>query len=617
MSRSFKKGSLPEDSNRRRQRDKASKKPGSADVLRDSGHLSTPRSTGRDVYLALAVCGFLLLAVAVVFGQTVNSDFVNLDDPDYVCTNDHVRQGLTFDGIAWAMTTNHSNNWHPLTWLSHMLDCQFYGLHAGGHHLTSVLLHAATVVLLFLIFWQMTSDLWPSAFVAAVFAVHPLHVESVAWVAERKDVLSGLFFALTLGAYLLYVRRPFSLLRYLAVAAMFALGLMAKPMLVTLPFVLLLLDYWPLGRMGGRAANDRIGHQDGGCAVALGAKSQLPPRPISRLVVEKIPLLLLSAASCAMTAWAQREAITDVAEVPLSSRIANGLVSYASYLGESVCPINLAAYYPHPQAGLPTWKSVAAFVVLASITAAVLARWRKNPYMLVGWLWYLGMLVPVIGLVQVGLQAKADRYMYLPQIGLSIALTWGILSFVRSRSTAPVFASPRMRLSPLTLCGAVASLAVVELMACAMQQTTYWRDSEVLWTHTLKCTSQNSFAHHNFGFFLAHEGRLGEAIDQFQEAVRIKPDFVEAHINLGVAFARLERFDEAATQFEKALNISPNAVEIRNNLAFALERGGRVDEAMAQFQKVLVLAKQQNNQALVESVLAEMRLLQAEVPNPK
>jgi hypothetical protein len=531
-----------------------------------------------------------LLAVAAVFGQTVTYEFVNFDDPDYVYRNPRVTQGLTFDGIAWAMTTNCCTNWHPLTWLSHMLDCQIYGPYAGLHHLTSVLLHAITAVLLFLVLRRTTGDLWPSAFVAAVFAVHPLHVESVAWVTERKDVLSGLFFVLTLAAYLGYVRRPFSLPRYLAVAAMFALGLMAKPMLVTLPFVLLLLDYWPLGRFTNCLDKPRVASH---------------VTPVSRLVIEKIPLLLLTVASCATTVWAQEQSIVDTEELRFSARIANAMVSYVGYIGESFCPINLALYYPHPQASLPMWEPIAALLLLAGVTATVVMRWRKDPYLLVGWLWYLGMLVPVIGLAQVGLQAMADRYMYLPQIGLMIGLTWGAERLVRSW--------PRRG----WVCGVVASLVIVELTVCAAQQTTYWRDSESLWQRTLECTSENSVAHYNYGCFLAGQGRLDEAVAHYREAVRIMPTYLQAQFNLGMTLGKLGRYDEAVRPLQEVLKIIPNSAEARSSLGLALARGGHVDEAMVQFEQALASAKEQGDPSLVESVKAKMRGLPAKDSNHK
>ena len=376
-------------------------------------HPSTLSFWKRNTYTVAAVCGFLLLAVALVFGQTVRHDFVNYDDNAYVYENPQVAGGLTAHGIAWAFTSFHVSNWHPLTWLSHMLDCQFYGLHAGGHHLTNVLLHAATAILLFLVLRRMTGDLWPSAFVAAVFAIHPLRAESVAWVAERKDVLSGLFFMLTLGAYAGYARRPFSLGRYLTVVLLFALGLMAKPMLVTLPFVLLLLDYWPLGRIGP--------HRRTGISS------------FRRVVVEKIPLLALTAASCVATVIAQGTAVIAIDVIPLPSRIANALVSYVAYMGQLFYPAGLAVLYPHPEGGLPIWKVAASSLVLAGISAAALVWRRRFPYLFVGWFWYVGMLVPVIGLVQVGLHAMADRYTYLPQIGLCIAVTWGVAQLAASR----------------------------------------------------------------------------------------------------------------------------------------------------------------------------------------
>ena len=352
----------------------------------------------------------------MVFGQTVRHEFINCDDDQYVYENPQVARGFTAQGIVWAFTHFHSANWHPLTWLSHMLDCQLYGLnHPGGHHLTNVLLHAASAILLFLVLRQMTGDLWPSAFVAALFAIHPLHVESVAWVAERKDVLSGLFFMLTLAAYVGYARRPFSLLRYLLVTVLFALGLMAKPMLVTLPFVLLLLDYWPLGRIG--AAVPQSPQQ-----ARLPRQSSLALR---RVLLEKLPWLVLTAASCVVTRFAQQTALVSTERLPLPSRIANALVSYVAYLGQFFYPVGLAVLYPYPQSTLPIWKIVGALLLLVGISLAVLACRRKCPYLLVGWLWYLGMLVPVIGLVQVGDQSMADRYTYLTQIGLYIALAWG------------------------------------------------------------------------------------------------------------------------------------------------------------------------------------------------
>ncbi len=413
----------------------------------------------------LAVSCFLVVAVLAVFGRTVvqKYPFIDFDDGEYVYENSHVTGGLSLGEAGWAFTHFSASNWHPLTWLSHMLDCQIYHRSdqpyqqaAWGHHLTNVLLHAGAAVLLFLALWRLTVAVWPSALVAALFAIHPLRVESVAWISERKDVLSGLFFMLTLLAYAGYARRP-SVLRCFWVVLAYALGLLAKPMLVTLPFVLLLLDYWPLGRLAGWR----------------------------RCFAEKIPLFVLAAASCVVTVLAQRGVIAAVERLSFQDRAANALVSLVAYLGKFLWPTNLAIFYPHPQASLESWKVVGALALLAAVTAVAAVWRRKYPHLIVGWLWYLGMLVPVIGLVQVGGQAMADRYTYLPNIGLGIALAWSLAVLVARRPalrTAAVFAS---------------AAAIVVLMAWAWRQTGFWRDSEDLWRRAVDCTERNSIAHNS------------------------------------------------------------------------------------------------------------------------
>jgi hypothetical protein len=416
---------------------------------------SASRPAGLHDRWTVPVVGLVLAAMTwLVFGQTLGHEFVSYDDEIYVADNPAALGGLSLKGIVWAFTHNVNDNWTPLTVISHMLDCQLYGTQAGWHHLTSILLHMASVIVLFLVLKEMTSALWRSAFVAAVFAVHPLHVESVAWIAERRDVLSGLFFMLTLGAYAGYVRHPWSLGRYLMVVLMLALGLMSKPMVVTLPFVLLLLDYWPLKRF--TQPGDRL----------------VP----WRLIAEKVPLLALSGAACVATLFAQKEAIQSL---PLSLRISNALVSYVAYLGQMIYPAGLAVYYPYPENGLPLWKIVAAFVLLLVISAGALAARRKQPWFLFGWLWYLGMLVPAIGLIQSGLRAQADRYTYLPQIGLYIVLAWAAKDLTVSWRYG--------RQVP----GVAATIVLAALMVGASIQTSYWRNSESLWTHTLACTSGN------------------------------------------------------------------------------------------------------------------------------
>jgi protein O-mannosyl-transferase len=582
--------------------------------------LATPNAWHR--YAPLAVCLFLALAVAAVFGQTVDHDFVNYDDQVYVYENPEVAQGLSAQGIGWAMNVGYAANWHPLTWLSHMADCQLYGLKPGGHHVTSVVLHAATAILLFWVLWQMTGQLWPSAFVAAVFAVHPLRVESVAWVAERKDVLSGFFFMLTLWVYLGYVRHSFSWPRYLTVLVVFALGLMAKPMLVTLPFVLLLLDYWPLGRVTfPLPKSDRFSK-------------------LLKLVVEKAPLFALSAGSCVLTSVAQTGALARLEALPLSTRVANAVVSYVAYLGQFFHPIDLSVFYPYPSGGLPDWKVAAALLVLTGISAGAVVCWRRFPCLLVGWLWYLGMLVPVIGVVQVGAQAMADRYTYLPQIGLCIALAWGVVGLT---SAWP---------NRAWVLGITAALIILALMGMAWQQTTYWRDPPTLWARALQCNAANWVAHNDLGGYLSKHGHVDKAIEHFQATLEIQPDNVDAHVslgaalaslghldeaighyqdalatdkncaeahfNLGVAWARQNRLDDAITQYEEALKSDPNLADAHANLGVALELCGRTDEALTHYRTALTLAvKQEGKAPLAEKLRAKLGQLSGSAADPR
>ncbi len=555
-------------------------------------------------YQVWGVCGLLVLAVGLLFGQTVCYEFVNYDDGDYVYDNPPVSHGLSGPGIVWAFTRPHAGYWIPLTWLSLMVDCQLYGLHSGGHHLTNVLLHAATAILLFLVLWRMTSGLWPSALVAAIFAVHPLHVESVAWVTERKDVLSGLFFMLTLGAYLGYVRHRSSVVRYLAVMLFFALGIMAKPALVTVPFVLLLLDYWPLGRTGLATARDAPVANDG----PLG-RFRIP---IHHLVVEKLPLLVLAVIFCMVTVWTQGATLTADEHLPFSWRIANALVAYVTYLGQFFYPLGLAVFYPHPGPDLPAWKVVGALVVLACIFTVALVCCRRRPYFLMGWLWYVGMLAPMIGLLQAGEQAMADRFTYLAQIGLCIALAWAVADSCGSWSCRR------------WVCGVASALVLAVLMGCAWRQASFWRDSETLWTHAVACTSRNILAHNNLATILGGQGRIEEAIVQYRKALEsqpddavvlnnlgvalarrgqvdeamgcyykaleIKPDYAKAHFNLGNALAGRGRWDDALAHYQKAVEIQPDLADAHINLGNALSRRGRFDEALAHYQKAVELS---------------------------
>ena len=541
------------------------------------------RNRGR----VLAVCAFLLVAVALVFGQTTTYQFVNFDDGGYVYDNPQISGGFSARAIAWIFTHEHVANWHPVTGLSHLLDCQLFGLNAGAHHFTNVLLHAATAVLLFLVFWRMTGKFWPSALVAALFAVHPLRVESVAWISERKDVLSGLFFVLTLAAYVWYVRGPFLPSRYLLLAVVLALGLMAKPMLVTLPLVLLLLDYWPLGRFAGgphgrptisSPTPQRPAHGNG--EESIGKAGSLALGQFSfpwRLVLEKLPLVLLSVVSCLLTLWAQSSAAALNLGIPLTARITNASVAYVTYLVDLFWPVGLAAYYP-AEDNLPAWKVLGSLSVLLCLSVGALAYRRRYPYLLVGWLWYLGMLVPVSGvLVQAGGHAMADRFTYLPHIGVYFALTWAAVDLCR--------AWPYRR----WLFGAASALVLAILMGGAWRQTCFWCDNGTLWPRALACTGPNCLARNNWGNALIRRGRVKEAMAQYQQALEVNADYSEAHNNLANALSSQGRLDEALAHYRRSLEIQPNYAEAYYNIGNLLAGRGQYDEAIAQFQRALAI----------------------------
>jgi Flp pilus assembly protein TadD len=499
-----------------------------------------------------AVCALLLLAVVAGFGQTVQHGFLNFDDDAYVYDNRHVSHGLTASGVVWAFSQGGQASWIPLTWLSLMLDCQFYDLHAGGHHLTNVLLHAVTAMLLFLVLRRMTARLWPSALVAALFAVHPLRTESVAWVTERKDVLSGLFFMLTLWAYLEYVRHGFSWARYALLIVLFALGLMAKPMLVTVPFLLLVLDYWPLGRMVAR------------------------PRSFRPLIIEKVPLFALAAGECLVMIVLQGSTHTLLSsgQLPLWWRLGNAALNYATYLGQFFYPAGLVVVYPRLELALPWWQVGGACLLLAGITAAAFLSRRKCPYLLVGWLWYLGMLVPVIGLLQVGTTARADRFTYLPQIGLAVALVWGV---AHACQTWP---------SRRWACGAAAATVLAAILVCTFRQTSFWGDTETLWARTIALTSRNYVAHNALGALIADE-RLDEAIAQFRQAIAISPLTAPFHMNLADALMASDRSAEAEHEYRQVLKLYPHDAQAFERLGLLVAKRGQLDEAIAYFRRSL------------------------------
>jgi tetratricopeptide (TPR) repeat protein len=492
------------------------------------------------------IYALLFAATLALYAQTARFDFVNFDDPDYVAANAQVRGGFTAPNLAWAFTSRDAANWFPLTRLSHMLDYQLFGMASGWHHLTNVLLHALAVLLLFAFLHRATGRRWLSAWVALLFALHPLHVESVAWVAERKDVLSTLFAMLALWSYLRWVEQP-TPRRYAAVGLAFALGLIAKPMVVTLPLVFLLVDVWPLGR-GPRWR-------------------------------EKIPLFAMSAASAAITWWAQSAggAVRTAEQFPLLLRAENAAVSCVVYLLQWFWPSRLAVFYPYPTA-IPMWQAAAAVLAIAALTTVAWRALRTRPYLTVGWLWFLIMLAPVIGLVQVGAQARADRYTYMPTIGISIMLAWGAADLLTR--------TPRARPTVVVL----AAASGVAVAAVAWVQVGYWQDSRSLFQHAVDVTQNNYLAHHNLGVALAESpGSLNQAVGEFQAALKIRPDYVRALTDLGSAFAKLGRLSDAMVEYRAALALAPDLAIPHNNLGNVYAQMGMANEAISEYGAALRL----------------------------
>lgn len=514
-----------------------------------------PTRTLAAIYLALSILTW------IVFGQTLGHPFVQYDDQNYVYANPEVTAGLTGHGLVTAFTGVHARNWHPLTTISHMLDCQLFGLNPAGHHFSSILFHTLAALLLFAVLRAMTGALWRSAFVAAVFAIHPLRAESVAWVAERKDVLSAVFFMLTLGAYVQYARQP-SVRRYLMIVLFFAFGLMAKPMLVTLPLLLFLIDYWPLARN---------------------------PNGMSgwwKSIAEKVPLFFLSLLAAIATLIAQRTTVNYSEDLPVTWRIGNALLSYVAYIGQMIWPAKLAVFYPHAADHLSGWKVALAVLLLGGITALAFVWRKKRPYLWVGWLWYLVALFPVIGFIQVGLQGRADRYSYLPQIGLYIALTWALADWsLRSNRRRVIF------------CGA-AAVIIGALAWQARIQTSSWSSTESLWQHALQVTTDNDVAHNNVAALLLERGQVDEAISHYEKALNIRSENHETHYHLSVALlhtslgnalARKGRLDEALVHYRKAVELRDDFADAHTNLASLLARKGETAEAIAHYEKAIAI----------------------------
>jgi Flp pilus assembly protein TadD len=535
-----------------------------------------------------------------VFWPVGGNDFINYDDQLYLTENPHLQQELSLQSVRWAFTTFYAANWHPVTWLSHMMDVRLFGMNPAGPHWINLALHLANVLIVFTVFNQMTSALWPSIFVAVLFAIHPLHVESVAWASERKDLLSALFGLLAIWIYAAYSKRG-SALAPIAVFLLFALSLLSKPMLVTLPFLLLLLDYWPLERIKSRS--------------------------FASLVCGKLPLFLLSIGSAVITYLAQQSegAVKTLGQFSIGTRIQNALTSYVVYLMKTLWPRNLAPFYPHPGSGIPIWQVGGAAILLLGISYYVVRR--KHPYLLVGWLWYLGMLVPVIGIIQVGDQALADRYTYLPLVGIFIMLAWSIADI-----------SARWKNRPLLL-GGLAGILIAALGLLARTQVGYWKNSVTLFQHAVKVTDRNSVAHYllgdaldawgqteqakshyldalsidptcslahnNLGTALLAEGNLEQAEEHFLEATRYKPHFVEAHTNLGAILIRQGKLQEATGELAKATEINPDYAEAYFNLGIALAQQGRRDEAAAKYAEAIRLYSSYPEALRVNSAYAD------------
>jgi len=511
-------------------------------------------------YSYLLVCALLILSVLAVYWPVTNYEFVKYDDDTYVTNNRYVNTGLSWQNIHWAFAKGYAGDWHPVTYLSHMLDFQLFGANAGAHHLTNVLFHIANTLLLFGILKRMTGALWASAFVAAIFALHPLHVESVAWVAERKDVLSTLFWLLTMWAYVRYCENP-KATRYLLTLLFFVLGLMAKPMLVTLPFVLLLLDYWPLGRF----AFDKWG--SGGRKTIL------------HLLIEKVPFFGFSAVASVVTFLVERSggSMHTIEAFDLKSRVGNAIVSYVTYIGKMIWPSRLGVLYPHPGDNLSIAIVVVCGLILLGISFCFIYLGRRQKYLTVGWLWYIGTLIPVIGLVQVGVQARADRYTYIPLTGLFIIVAWGVRELVKK------WHYRRIMLAVLAI--AVLSAVVVSTSL----QLRYWKNSFTLFEHTLDVTTSNFPIHSNYANVLSDLGKFEQAIEQFKKSLKLRPNSAQVHNNLGNTLRKLGRIDEAIEHYNKAIELKPDFSDAHYNLAIALAEKGKIDEAIGEYREALKL----------------------------
>jgi len=522
---------------------------------------------------------FLIAASCAAFGRIAYNDFTNFDDSAYITENYHIHSGIDSENIKWAFGAVVSGNWHPLTLISHMLDWTLFGANAGGHHLVSLLLHIGAVIFLFLFLNKTTNNLWPSAFAAAFFALHPLRVESVAWAAERKDVLSMFFGMASIYAYAVYAENS-KLSRYFICLILFALSLMSKPMFVTLPFVLMLLDYWPLKRW----------------PKAISSPLESRSLSIGRLLLEKVPFICLTIASSIIAFWAQNkdDLIASIEYLPFLERVKNAIISYAAYLGKIFWPVNLAVFYPYDYS-LPLWKVLISGIILIIITLIVLYYIRKLPFLFVGWFWYVGTLVPVIGLVQVASQAMADRYSYLPSVGIAIMLAWGIPFLFLCEESRKKFLFP------------AATAVLAFLAALTWQQCGYWKNSIVLFTHALRVTRNNDLAHNNLGFFFFKEGRIREAMYHYNKAIGIAPYQYGFYTNRGLAYSKLGNYQLAIEDYDKTISLKPDYADAYYNRGTLYGKTGQYQLAIQDFNKAISLKpdsiKAYNNRGIVYTKL--------------
>ncbi len=521
--------------------------------------------------LVYVIVIILIIASLAVFGRIAGNDFINYDDNSYITGNGYIKAGVTLENIKWAFTSVVSGNWHPLTLLSHILDWNLFGAKASGHHVVSLFLHIGAVIFLFLFLHKTTNNLWPAAFAAAFFALHPLRVESVAWAAERKDVLSMFFGMASLWAYAFYVETP-KLSKYLLSLMLFALALMSKPMLVTLPFILMLLDYWPLRRW----------------EKALSAPVENRQRHINRLIWEKAPFILLTIASCILTLWAQGKGEAFTSSLHFSQRLSNAIVSYAAYLGKTIWPFKLAVFYPY-EISLPLWEVMVSGMIIMMMTLAVIYFIKRRPFLFVGWFWYLGTLVPVIGLVQVGQQSMADRYTYLPSIGIAIMLGWGIPRLMKQKEMRKRILFPS------------AIVVLVFLSVLTWRQCGFWKNSIVLWNHSLQETKDNCVARNNRGAAYAALNHYKLAILDYNEAIRLNPDYADALNNRGTAWANLGQYQKAIADLDRGIVLKPDVADAYNNRGTALARLGKYQAAILNYNKAISLsnsAHMYNNRGL-------------------